>query len=81
MNCAHCGKKIDKIESLHGFLQDVHDCNCGSITIEIPEEHYSSLEDIKCPYCGKFPFPEKKIHVMKNVIVSIIEEEDIDKLL
>lgn len=81
MNCVNCGKKIKDIEAKNGFMQDVHDCNCGSLTIELPMEHFDNLQDIKCPYCNKYPFGDKKIHIMKSVRLSIIEEENVDNLI
>ncbi len=79
--CRECGKEIDKIEFNNGYLQNFDECKCGGHKITVPTEHYGTYKDIKCPYCGKYPFKDKPVAELNRVIVIVDMDDNIDEIL
>lgn len=79
--CTECGKEIEKIEFDNGYLQPFDICNCAGHKISVPLDHYTSHLDMKCPYCGKYPFRNIPIKEAKQVVVVIDVDENIDDIL
>lgn len=79
--CKECGKEIDKIEFNNGYLQKFDDCYCSSHKISVPIQHYNTYSDMKCPYCGKYPFKDKPVAEIPRMIVVIDIDDNVDDVL
>lgn len=97
MKCKNCNKEIDSVIiskfTRYGDDYDVRvnfeECDINAKVIvtdkdwtgyELTEEE--QIEDIRCPYCKKFPFKDKEVQVHELIhIVCFDDEKEVKEML
>ena len=84
-HCSNCGKEINEVVITHDLA--AYDCRTTTLLKKITDKWMefeanadlwkgvnSPENDIRCPYCGCYPFRNKRIRIVPYYKVDILDD-------